>query len=305
MFCPKCNYRPDDEYRWCPKCGTVLQEETSADPNSLEAAMKMQSPEVENRRRKAYADAVMDEKIKKDLNGMGFGSLCMALFHFLGFIWSLLYFFTGELEMDSFSEGSFGEYGRVIIYNSGNYLHSTNPTLTWVEVLMGIAFVFLAMISFTQSSSWQSRRKANYSTVPTMLLFMYLGYTVGLIISYTQIDSGSFYEELFAGTYILYIFVAAIVTLVSFFNYKRKHEEWQYYVITESKGSASRPSANYVSTPSTPSAKPAAQKTTTQNVAQTVKPTEKRNTLKCPVCGEGGQPINRNRCWKCGAKFIK
>lgn len=305
MICPKCNYHAGDEYRWCPKCGAVLQEQASADSKSLEAAMKMHSPDAERRMRAYYMDAAMNEKIKKDLNGIAFASLCLALFHFLGFVWSLLYFFTGELAMDKISEGSFGEIGRIIVYNSGNYLRSTNPTLTWVEVLMGIACIVLAMISFTQSSSRQSRCKANYSTVPRMVLFMYLGYTIGLIISYTQIKSGSFYAELFSGTYILYIIVAAIVTLVSFFNYKRKREDWEYHLIKEAKGSASRPSSNYVPIPSTPTAKPAAQMTKMPNVSQTVKPTVGRNTLKCPVCGEDGQPLNRTCCWECGAKFIK
>lgn len=227
MFCPKCNYRAGDEYRWCPKCGTVLQEETGTDANSLEAAMKMQSTEVE--RRNNYANAANLKKVKKDMTGSGIGLLSMSLLHVVGILWSFMFALFGEDGLEFFSkeitEGSYGEIGRTIVYNSGN-VFETNTVLMYTEILMGIALLVVAIMCFCART-----QKMCCSTIPCTLFFAYFCYTIGLFLSYLGIMGGGdnfkkcLYGELFEGTYIGYIVVAAVMTIVAFISYLMKKKK--------------------------------------------------------------------------------
>lgn len=302
MICPKCNYRGAEGHKWCPKCGSPMQEQADVGSDSLEKKLHMNAENRKQATKKAVLEIAEREKLKKDLRGTGIGLLCMSLLHFAGILWSFMFAFSNEDGMELLSqeiaEGSYGEIGRTIVYNSGDSLRTSNPTLTWIEVMMGIALITVALICFAQTSNWPSNRKTYYYTVPATLFWTYLGYTLGLIYAYSQIESGSFYEELFGFAYVLYIVAAIIMTIVALSSYSKKKADLEYLIAkANAPATVTMPKYEYATIPNTPPVNSGA--------SQTVRPTEVDGMLKCPACGEDGQPVNRTCCWQCGAKFIK
>lgn len=312
MICPKCNYRGAEGHNWCPKCGSPMQEQRDAGSDSLEEMMKTQ-PSASERRKKAAAEAEKIEKAKKDLRGTGIGLLCMSLLHFFGVLWSLMFAFFGEDGMEFLSEeiaeGSYGEIGRTIVYNLGDAFE-TNGILQCTEILMGIVLMVAAIVCFYTTT--YTVREMYYKTIPSTLLFTYLGYTIGLVLSYIGISDGGLYEELFGATYVGYIFVAIVVTIVAFVSYRKKKDEWEY-LTAKAKTPARKTQVGDATAVKNPFENPSAPQTESRSegqvvrsaVGQEVKPSAVDGSLKCPVCGEGGQPVNRICCWQCGTKFIK
>lgn len=304
MICPQCNYRGEDGDKWCPKCGSPMQEERDTGTHSLEESLKIKPSDAE-RKRKADEERQTLDRIKIGLKITGVVLICLAMMHFCATFWSIMYKLYEPEESNYLlyllRNAANGHMGRVIVYNTGDILH-TNKTLMFTEIMMGIMQIVVAFMCF--SADWNSLQKRYYKTVPCTLFFTYLAYTGGVILSYMGIgDSwraeGYYYKEVFDATYVGYIVAAIIVTIIVFVSYSSRKKGWEYLT-----GKAKAPARN-VPIVKSEFENPPAPQTQCRSVGQTVRPIMEGNTLKCPLCGESGQNNNRSCCWQCGAKFIK